>query len=171
MDSSIFWSEQGSSLESKAVSFLPPIVDATTSSSGLNSASTCRHAPHGKTGSGKSVTIAIAASSLSPPATAAATALRSAQIVRPSETFSTLQPVKIVPDFVSNAAPTENFEYGACARLRALVAASINFVYDITGLYQATYWLYLSSVGFAERAPARQLDMRCEPARPRAISS
>ena len=46
-------------------------------------------------------------------AIAVAKADRSAQIVRPKEIFSTLHPVKTLPDFVSNAAPTKNLEYGA----------------------------------------------------------
>ncbi len=48
-----------------------------------NSASTCRHAPHGVTGSFESATTANASNSRSPAATAAHTAARSAQIVSP----------------------------------------------------------------------------------------
>jgi len=40
------------------------------------------------------------------------TAVRSAQLHRPSEAFSTLHPAYILPDAVKTAEPTGNFEYG-----------------------------------------------------------
>jgi hypothetical protein len=48
-----------------------------------------------------------------PPATAAATAPRSAQIPAGYDAFSTLHPDAIAPSAVSSAAPTRNCEYGA----------------------------------------------------------
>ena len=61
-----------------------------------------------------------------PAATAVLNATRSAQIVRPYEACSTLQPLMISPDSVSKAAPTRNFEYGACACARAAHAQRIS---------------------------------------------
>ena len=62
----------------------PPDVDASTIViSCPHSASTWRHAPHGRAGGEASVTMAIASIATAPPATAADTAARSAQIVRP----------------------------------------------------------------------------------------
>lgn len=72
-----------------------------------NSASTCRHAPHGVTGWIESATTAIASNLVSPAATAANTAARSAQMVSPKDRFSTLQPQNIWPLAVRSAAPTE----------------------------------------------------------------
>jgi len=43
---------------------------------------------------------------------AATTALRSAQIVRPNDLFSTFVPVTTEPSSQRMAAPTRNFEYG-----------------------------------------------------------
>ena len=81
---------------------------------GLNSARTWRQAPHGETP--LRLTTAIAVNSRSPAATAAPTATRSAQIVRPNETFSTFTPWKIRPLAVRSAAPTGKFENGQYAR-------------------------------------------------------
>jgi len=62
----------------------PPVVASTTRISGENSASTCLHAPHGDGSVSSSMTIAIASQSfVSPDATAANAAQRSAQTVRP----------------------------------------------------------------------------------------
>jgi|GEM_PF-597991 len=52
----------------------------------------------------------MAENSLKPRAMAWHTAVLSAQMVKPSEAFSTLQPEMISPDLVSSAAPTWNFE-------------------------------------------------------------
>ncbi len=73
-------------------------------SSGANSTITCRHAPQGEWPPG--VATAIAIHCRSPAAMALHTAERSAQMVRPYDAFSTLQPVKIFPEVVSKAAPT-----------------------------------------------------------------
>ena len=60
------------------------------------------------------MTIAIASQSfVSPDATAANAAQRSAQTVRPYETFSTFAPEWILFRLVRIAAPTLYFEYGA----------------------------------------------------------
>jgi len=53
---------------------------------------------------------AIAANERSPAETAENTAVRSAQVVRPYEAFSTLQPWNTLPLLLSNAAPTANRE-------------------------------------------------------------
>jgi hypothetical protein len=79
-------------------------------SSQANSASTCRQAPQGNAGVLPSATTAIAARRLAPAAMAADTALRSAQMVRPYEAFSTLHPVKTLPSSEATAAPTRNSE-------------------------------------------------------------
>src|SRR5207253_8883985 len=97
----------------ETVSVRPWMVAVIISIDGLNSARTCRQPPQGMAGSLESVTIAIAANSLSPAETAAATAASSAQTVRRKERCSTLHPVNILPDFVRRAAPTKKFEYGA----------------------------------------------------------
>src|SRR2546423_6593908 len=107
------WVGFGSKSANPNSSVLLVVVAATTFISGLNSARTCRQAPHGNAGFLEFVTMPIATKSFSPAAIAAATADRSAQIVRPNDTFSTLQPLKIFPLLVLTAAPTVNFEYGA----------------------------------------------------------
>ncbi len=86
-----------------------------TRSEGENSAITWRHAPHGRTRLpfGPSATTAMEANCRIPWATALAMAARSAQIVRPKDAFSTLQPVTMEPFLPSRAAPTLNLEYGA----------------------------------------------------------
>jgi hypothetical protein len=57
-----------------------------------------------------SATIAIAANFFSPAAMAEKTAVRSAQLVRPYDAFSTLHPLKILPDEHRRAAPTWKLE-------------------------------------------------------------
>jgi CNT family concentrative nucleoside transporter len=97
---------------------------ASTNSTGRsleNSASTCRQAPQGVWP--PTVAMAMATNLRLPAATALNTAVRSAQIVKPYEAFSTLQPTKIWPSSVSSAAPTKNLEYGAYAPVRASSAA------------------------------------------------
>jgi len=91
---------------------------------GSNSASTWRQAPHGDAGSCVSAAMTILVNSRQPAATAAKTALRSAQMVRPKLMFSTLQPSKTRPSLPTSAAPTKNFEYGAYARLATSIALS-----------------------------------------------
>src|SRR6202030_602754 len=94
---------------------LPEVVNATISREGLNSANTCRQAPHGTVGSLLSVAIAINRKSVFPEQIAAATAARSAQMVSPKDAFSTFAPTNTLPDAVKTAAPTLNPEYGAYA--------------------------------------------------------
>src|SRR4029079_3250587 len=90
-----------------------------------SSVNTWRQAPQGvATGSATTATARIR---FAPAATAAATALRSAQTVRPYDAFSTLQPACTRPRSSSTAAPTRNFEYGACARSRTARAAARSF--------------------------------------------
>jgi len=109
----------------KSISFFAPrTVQLMMLILGENSAKTCRHAPHGITGSSESDTIIMAWNSLSPCCTAFPTQTRSAHIVSPKEIFSTLQPAKIRPETESKAAPTKNFEYGAYAHARAWAAIS-----------------------------------------------
>jgi hypothetical protein len=62
------------------------------SSDGANSASTWRQAPHGVTGAPSTATT-MRRKRRTPALTAAPTATRSAQTVRPYDAFSTLQPV------------------------------------------------------------------------------
>ena len=68
---------------------------------------------------------------ISPGRTPAAAALnmatRSAHTVKPKEEFSTLQPVKMSPDFVNSAAPTLNLEKGTYAFSRVFSAFLNNF--------------------------------------------
>lgn len=93
---------------------LKPLVKPSmyTIISGLNSAKTCLHAPHGNAGVLPEEVIAIESISLQPSETALKTAVLSAQLLKPYETFSTLHPLKIFPLDVIKAAPTLNFEYG-----------------------------------------------------------
>src|SRR5207247_6107435 len=92
--------------------FWPPrIVALTRISSGANSARNCRQAPQGTIGSLVSATTAIATNSRSPAATALAIAIRSAQIVRPYEIFSTLLQTKTAPDLHLTVAPTAHPVY------------------------------------------------------------
>src|SRR5512140_3331985 len=72
--------------------------------------------PHGDDGSSVGVTTTHAVMDVSPAATAATTAPRSAQIVAPYEADSTLHPATIRPLPHSTAAPTWKDEYGARAR-------------------------------------------------------
>ena len=84
-------------------------------SSPPNSAITWRQAPHGMNcemslvagASGHEMATVVRL--LHPAATAAKMATRSAQMVRPSEAFSTLQPQNTLP-FAKTAAPTRNLE-------------------------------------------------------------
>src|SRR5512140_828253 len=80
--------------------------------------------PHGDDGSSVGVTTTHAVMDVSPAATAATTAPRSAQIVAPYEADSTLHPATIRPLPHSTAAPTWKDEYGARARDCAVSAAS-----------------------------------------------
>ena len=73
-----------------------------------NSAKTWRHDPQGVEAS--SVASAIAWKFLSPSTTAEKIAARSAQIVKPEETFSILQPRNTLLLVVSRAAPTKYSE-------------------------------------------------------------
>ena len=91
----------------------PSRVNATTTRCGENSSMTCRQIPHGGVGSSASVAITTASKLRFPRATAADTALRSAQIPAGNEAFSTLQPSVMLPSVASRAAPTLKFEYGA----------------------------------------------------------
>src|SRR5580704_4760101 len=85
---------------------------------------TWRHAPHGEHGTPWSLTTVTARISILGPscATAEKIAVRSAQFVIPYEAFSTLQPEKIFPFKSRMAAPTRNFEYGACAFFITFIA-------------------------------------------------
>jgi hypothetical protein len=58
-----------------------------------NSLRTCLQAPQGEAGGLAVVETTMVSNNLSPDDTAAATALRSAQIVRPYDLFSTFEPV------------------------------------------------------------------------------
>ena len=53
--------------------------------------------------------------------------------VRPKVAFSTLQPVKMRPDFARTAAPTRKLEKGACACSRAVRAAAISVSIESAG--------------------------------------
>src|SRR2546421_1807226 len=65
---------------------------AITSRCKPNSASSCRHAPHGAAGGSTSVVTTMRVSCRAPATTAAPNAMRSAQIVSPYDALSTLQP-------------------------------------------------------------------------------
>jgi hypothetical protein len=96
---------------------------STTDMSGLNSAKTWRHAPHGGHGAADMPpATAMATGSKWPMETMPATALLSAQIVMPYEEFSTLQPKTTLPSDIKSAAPTLKREYGAYARSAAVRA-------------------------------------------------
>src|SRR5207302_1274908 len=82
----------------------PPRLQITRSS-GANSVNTWRQAPHGGAEAASAWT-AIASNSACPAPTAANTAFRSAQLVRPYEAFSTLTPVTTSPLESRRAAPT-----------------------------------------------------------------
>src|SRR5699024_3242731 len=74
------------------------------------SSSTCRHLPHGIRAD-PAAPVQATASSLPPPvANQLPTSTLSAQTVRPSETFSTLQPATTRPSSTRPAAPTGNPE-------------------------------------------------------------
>src|SRR2546430_1934046 len=64
---------------------------AITSRSSPNSASSCRQAPHGEAGGSASVATTMRLSARAPAATAAPSAIRSAQIVSPYDALSTLR--------------------------------------------------------------------------------
>lgn len=93
---------------------MPSTTYHTGASAAMNSPSTCRHAPHG-TELPRRLVVAHAPRRRSPAATAATTALRSAQIVSPYDAFSTFTPVNTRPDAPSTAAATGKREYGAYA--------------------------------------------------------
>lgn len=78
----------------------------------MNSARTWRHAPHGETINSFLLTAltAMAEKVVTPSDTAFTIAVLSAHMVRPKETFSTLQPVTTWPEVASRAAPTANLE-------------------------------------------------------------
>ncbi len=91
----------------------------------MNSLKTCLQAPQGPTGAAESgVDIANAMNRRRPELTAASTALRSAQTVRPNERFSTFVPVKTEPSSQSSAAPTRKWEYGEYEASAAFRAAA-----------------------------------------------
>ncbi len=94
--------------------------------SGQNSAITWRQAPQGVTGVFESAMIAMASKSFSPAAKAVKMALRSAQLVKPNEMFSILQPRNTLPLFVRRAAPIGKCEYGVYALLRTTKASEIS---------------------------------------------
>ena len=71
--------------------------------------------------------MAIAVNFFSPSETAFVNATRSAQILREYEALSTFVPVYILLSEVSNAAPTEKFEYGEYENFFALIESSISF--------------------------------------------
>src|SRR6185437_225406 len=100
----------GSSWSSDQCDSAPAAVKLKISSVGANSASTCRHTPHGATDAEESLAITSEAKRRSPCATAASTAARSAQIDAPNEAFSTLHPVYTLPSAVASAAPTRKRE-------------------------------------------------------------
>ena len=77
---------------------------------GLNSSSTCKHAPQGRIKSVWLDAIMIRSNLLMPSETALNTAFLSAQIANPYEEFSTLQPVNILPLSLTKTAPTLTFE-------------------------------------------------------------
>ncbi|GAG72392.1 unnamed protein product, partial [marine sediment metagenome] len=64
---------------------------------------------------GKIITINLKELFFKPFETAFEIATLSAQIVKPYDEFSTLQPLYTFPDLVNKAAPTLKFEYGAYA--------------------------------------------------------
>jgi len=88
----------------------PPRVTLSTGSAGANSNNTCRQIPHGGVGTSASVAITRASNSLSPRATAAPTATRSAHEPAGYDAFSTLHPSTTIPFEVSSAAPTRKPE-------------------------------------------------------------
>src|SRR5690348_5872572 len=87
-----------------------------------------RQAPHGvsEVGFERSPLSQVTASrtGLAPAAMALKIPFRSAQIVRPYEADSTLQPRKSWPSAVSTAAPTGKWEYGASALSAAFLASA-----------------------------------------------
>jgi hypothetical protein len=88
----------------------PPRVTLSTGRAGANSNNTCRQIPHGGVGTSASVAITRASNSLSPRATAAPTATRSAHEPAGYDAFSTLHPSTTIPFEVSRAAPTRKPE-------------------------------------------------------------
>ena len=86
--------------------------------------SSCRHRPHGISGSPVASTQDSATSRPPPVACSAETTPHSAQSVTPYAAFSTLQPTTTRPSSTRPAAPTGNFEYGAYAcRITSVAAA------------------------------------------------
>ena len=80
-------------------------------SGGQNSLSAWRQAPQGEVGvSEVGVDTATARNAVWPRETAANRALRSAQLLRPKDLFSTLVPVTMVPSAHRSAAPTGKWE-------------------------------------------------------------
>src|SRR6202140_1034100 len=73
----------------------------------------------------------------SPSLTPLKIATPSAHMVSPYVAFSTLQPPKILPEALRNAAPTRKLEYGACAFSLACLAASIRKSFSVTLNLQA----------------------------------
>src|SRR6266705_6396491 len=83
---------------------------AITSRSSPNSASSWRQAPHGDAGGSTSVATTRRVNWRAPAATAAPSAIRSAQMVSPYDALSTFVPTNTRPSAASSAAPTRNFE-------------------------------------------------------------
>src|SRR5580704_7635113 len=100
-------------------STFPLRLARTTGTSPQNSQMIWRQAPQGGVKRSTSVTTAIASNPRSHSDMALKIATRSAQHVRPSVAFSTLQPVWMRPDFARTAAPTRKLEKGAYAFSRA----------------------------------------------------
>src|SRR5579862_4327789 len=112
------------------VSLLPWRFASVISASPQNSHRICRQAPQGGVRTSVSAATAMRLNLRAPSEIALNTATRSAQIVSPYVAFSMLQPVKMRPFSSSSAAPTLNFENGACACSRAANAASISLLID-----------------------------------------
>src|SRR5258708_14571805 len=102
-----------------------------TGTSPQNSQINWRQAPQGGVNVSVSVTTEMASNPRSPSLIALKIAMRSAHTVRPYVAFSTLQPPKILPEVARSAAPTPQFEYGACAFSLASLAAEISVSYSL----------------------------------------
>src|SRR5665213_1787782 len=100
----------GKSAAMRYRSVLPLKFSSSTSASPQNSHRICRQAPQGGVSVSVSATTATASNPRSPSEMALKTAPRSAHNVKPNVAFSTLQPVKILPDFARTAAPTRKLE-------------------------------------------------------------
>src|ERR1700719_91307 len=125
---------RGKRLAIVSCSTLPLRFAMITGTSPQNSQMICRQAPHGGVSVSVSATTAMASKPRSPSEMALKMAVRSAQHVKPSVAFSTLQPENTRPDFARSAAPTRKFEYGAWAFSRACLAAVINASYSVIDL-------------------------------------